>query len=607
MPEAVESNLKGIRRLIAWLRGLLAASAVLPLIVMALVASQNYRQVMEDADRVVQRTVDILAEHTLKVFETEELILDRIEGRLAGLGWDEIDRSAEITPFLRSLEAGRGQVVSIWLIDADGYVRNASVPWQPALNGADRDYVAVHRERADAGTFVGSAYTGRTTGAPSFGLSRRRSRPADGGFDGVIAISVSAGYFQSFFRSVIPEPDHVAILFRADGQVLARDPPATAMPVQIAPSARLGRAIRDAETGVLWQVSPVDGVERLVGYRRIAGYPLYVAFGMAAPVVLAPWYDALLVYGAGIGAAGIVLFFATLLALRHTRREALALHRLLGEMRRRTETEAALRQAQKMEAVGQLTGGLAHDFNNFLTVIAGSLERLDGICADVPKAARPLSHALQGVEGAANVVRQLLAFSRQQQPQRETLDLNEVVRGIADLLRQALPSHIEFQLDLSDDLLRTVADRNQLETALLNLVVNARDAMPEGGRLTIVTRNCTVAADAAAGSLDGPDKAVAAADLAPGGYVGLAVTDTGHGMLPEVLQHVFKPFFTTKGPERGTGLGLSMVDDFARRSGGGLTIRSAPGRGTTIRVLLPCEIAAAAESPASMRKAASAR
>src|SRR5689334_23288122 len=196
MSEAVESNLKGIRRLIVWLRGLLVASAVLPVVVMALVAWQNYRQVMEGANRVVRRTVDILAEHTLKVFETEELILDRIETRIAGLSWDEIDRSAEIAAFLRSLEAGRNQVVSIWLTDNDGYVRNASMPWRPALSLADRDYVAVHKERADAGTFIGGAYIGRTTGLPSFGMSRRRSRPTDGGFDGVIAVSVSAGYFE---------------------------------------------------------------------------------------------------------------------------------------------------------------------------------------------------------------------------------------------------------------------------------------------------------------------------------------------------------------------------------------------------------------------------
>jgi signal transduction histidine kinase len=189
------------------------------------------------------------------------------------------------------------------------------------------------------------------------------------------------------------------------------------------------------------------------------------------------------------------------------------------------------------------------------------------------------------------------------------LDLSAVVRGIADLLQQALPGQVEFHLDLSDSLRRTVADRNQLEAALLNLVVNARDAMPEGGRLTVATRNCTVAADAAAGgSLDDPDNAVAAG-VAPGNYVELAVTDTGHGMPPEVLRRVFEPFFTTKGPEQGTGLGLSMVDDFARRSGGGVTVRSAPGCGTTIRILLPREavVTVAAEPPVSVRKAASAK
>jgi two-component system NtrC family sensor kinase len=600
MSDAVTSNLEGIHRLIAWLRGLLAASAVLPFVVMAVIAWHSHREVIEHAERVVRRTVDILAEHTLKVLDTEELILDGVEARIAGLSWDEIGA------FLRSLNAGRDQIASIWLIDAGGYVRNASLPWQPGLRGADRDYVAIHRERADAGTYLSRAYVGRTTGEPSFALSRRRSRPADGGFDGVIAVAVSSRYFQSFFSSIVPEPDHAAILFRDDGQILAHDPPSSASPSSsIAPDDPLAQTPRDENAGLLWRTSPADGVTRLLGYRRVAGYPLYVGLGVAAPAVLAPWYASLLVYGGGIGAAGIVLFLVTLLALRQTQREAAALHHLVEETRRHAETEAALRQAQKMEAVGQLTGGLAHDFNNFLTVIGGSLDRLEGVCASVPNAAVPLSHALQAVDGAVQVTRQLLAFSRRQQLHPEPLDPNAVVRGIGDLLRQLLPGRIEFGLELSGGVWRTVADRNQLETALLNLVVNARDAMPEGGRLTVATENWTVAAAASAGSPDAADTVIPA-ELAPGDYVSLAVVDTGHGMPPEVLRHVFEPFFTTKGPGQGTGLGLSMVYGVARQCGGGVTIRSAPGYGTTIRILLPREARVPTAEPAASAKGAAA-
>ncbi len=242
-------------------------------------------------------------------------------------------------------------------------------------------------------------------------------------------------------------------------------------------------------------------------------------------------------------------------------------------------TEAALRQSQKMEAVGQLTGGIAHDFNNLLQGITGSLEiiqrrletgRLDGID-------RFLAGATNAANRAAALTHRLLAFSRRQPLDPRPVGANPLIASMEDLLRRTIGEHIDLELMLAEDLWWTLCDHNQLENAILNLVINARDAMPDGGRLTIETSNVAVdAADAAAHR-----------DLEAGDYVSIRVTDTGTGMDEDTIARAFEPFFTTKPLGQGTGLGLSMIYGFARQSEGQAIIESECGRGTTFRLLLP--------------------
>jgi PAS domain S-box-containing protein len=239
------------------------------------------------------------------------------------------------------------------------------------------------------------------------------------------------------------------------------------------------------------------------------------------------------------------------------------------------EAETQLHQAQKMESVGQLTGGLAHDFNNLLTVVIGNLDAvLERVQGDTRRA---IEGALRAAERGAALVQRLLAFSRRQTLVPESINLGDMVSGIEDLLRRTLGEHIEIEMKLARDLGPALADRAQVESALLNLAVNARDAMPEGGKLTIETGNTHLDEHYAAHN----------AEVAPGDYIMLAVTDTGSGMPPEVVQRAFEPFFTTKGVGKGTGLGLSMIYGFAKQSGGHLKIYSEVGHGTTVRLYLP--------------------
>ena len=255
-------------------------------------------------------------------------------------------------------------------------------------------------------------------------------------------------------------------------------------------------------------------------------------------------------------------------------RDLSAQHR---EQAERTKLEAQLHQAQKMEAIGNLTGGMAHDFNNMLGVIIGNIDLLRDLKGDDPDIDELAHEALDAAFRGADLTRRLLAFARQQPLRPQHVDVNELVSGITRLLRRTIGEDIEISLDLAAELGPVVVDPAQLEASLTNLATNARDAMPEGGRLMIVTANRTLDTDYAAQH----------AEVVAGGYVMLEVSDTGCGMTPEVMHRIFEPFFTTKSRDKGTGLGLSMVFGFIKQSGGHIGVYSEPGIGTTFRLFLP--------------------
>jgi PAS domain S-box-containing protein len=259
----------------------------------------------------------------------------------------------------------------------------------------------------------------------------------------------------------------------------------------------------------------------------------------------------------------------------------------LRDLTDRKRADAQLQQAQKMEAVGQLTGGVAHDFNNLLTVIIGNLELAQLFELDSPSASESLQHALAAAEKGAALTHRLLAFSRQQPLVPVGTNLNEMIRGMIELLRRTLGEDIEIEVRPAGGLWPELADVSQVESALLNLTINARDAMPRGGKLTIETGNVSLDAEYAARNLD----------VEPGDYVMLAVTDTGTGMPAEVVERAFDPFFTTKEVGKGSGLGLSMIYGFAKQSHGHVKIYSEVGHGTTVRLYLPRATGEEAETP----------
>lgn len=679
---------------------LLAGSIVLPLIVFMAAAHFAYQKETAEARLQLSASIDILHEHAVKVFETLDLASAQVDQLLFGLQDEEIrQREGALSPRLRSLVERLPQIQDIWVLDRDGrpLVTGNVYPLPPGLNLSDRDYYRVFREGQLSATdvYISGVLQGRVQNVTFFQLSqpRRVSATLGNGFAGVTAISVNPSYFADFFKQLVPRSLDAATLMRADGTILARQPPAPPSFRRVIQGSSFLQAIgQSPERGMFEAHSAVDGEHRVVGYRKLPDRPVYVLAGIEKSTINAAWRSTIgtyLLYGVP---ATLALIGLALVAIQRTRKEAQALRRLADKTRERDrawnmsqdllviaeqdgtihavngawtitlgwneadligrnaldfvhpddreaghtavahvsldesgrhenryrhkdgsyrwiswstardgellyasgrnitaekeaalaleKAEAQLRQSQKMEAVGQLTGGIAHDFNNLLTVVIGNLDMLRRRLQDNTdgRTNRHLTHALEGARRAAQLTQRLLAFSRQSPLAPEVVDLNKLVAGMSDLLQRTLGQDIAVETILAGGLWRAEVDANQLENAILNLSVNARDAMPDGGKLTIETANTY---------LEDSYAITATETIQPGQYVMICISDTGSGMTPEIKARVFEPFFTTKPVGKGTGLGLAQVYGFARQSKGHVAIYSEPGEGTTIKLYFP--------------------
>jgi signal transduction histidine kinase/ActR/RegA family two-component response regulator len=547
---------------------LIIASIVLPLFVFGLAAAQNRSHLVESAEVEARRVARIFAEHALKLFETDEQILRRIDTRLRGMTWDDVRASGEVRAFLTRISSETAHLRGTGLIGPDGRLAQLSGTDTPAVDLSDRDYV---REAPGdvPHSYVSSPVVGRISGESLFRVSRRT---AEGPESGVIFVTMDPRYLVEFYRTSTRDGDSVTMA-RADGTVLVRDPPVTTGTDVLSPGSGLMRSVARTPSGVYRTTSELDRVERIHAYEKVGPYPIYVSYGLSLTGVMREWRWNLAAYGLVAALSSVGLAALSLLAMRVATQERRSFRRWQDEARRREAAEAALRQAQKMEAVGQLTGGVAHDFNNLLTVIIGNLDMARRRMS-VPdeRVSRAVDNALQGANRAALLVERLLVFSRRQPLAPRSVDLKTLIAGMEDLLHRSLGENVALAVAIPSDIRPVSTDPNQLETALVNLAVNARDAMPEGGRLSITARN------AGADGVQG---------LEPGDYVVIEVADTGEGMPPEVVERIFEPFFTTKPIGQGTGLGLSQVYGLARQSGGTVIVDSRPGHGTRVLLYFP--------------------
>ena len=589
---------------------LLAVSILLPLVLFGLAAWQNRRDVVQAAERRVERTTRILHEHAMKVFETHQLMLDQINDHLVAVDWSKPADVDDVRGLLVHLSELLPQVADVTITDAQGKVRvsSALAPGEAAPNLADRDYFRALKATPSSLPYVSRGAMGRLSGTPVFTMAQRVRSKVIGGFDGVVAVAIEQSYFREFYSQAEREYSHLVILARTDGGVLASEPmlPAVVTPPRAMFRLKLDALSRDA----VIRPGMVDGVRRIFGYERVGAYPVVIGFGITWKSALLPWWRNMWGYGLVAALSSLALLGVSGFAMRQIALEQRASERwrrsaaqLSTEMAGRARVEEQLRQSQKMEAVGRLTGGIAHDFNNLLTVVIGSLDLLGRRMKDAdPRHRELVANAVDGASRAAALTQRLLAFSRQQPLDPKPLAVNGLVEGMRSLLARTLRESVAIDLKLDADADRASVDPNQLENAILNLCVNAMDAMPRGGTLTVSTSEVELDAGYCA----------AQEELAPGPYVAVAVADTGTGMPPDVLARAFEPFFTTKAVGKGTGLGLAQVYGFARQSGGHADIETAEGVGTTIRILLPRLAAnsgnvvpiAAATLPVETRRAA---
>jgi len=564
------------------LRLLLVALIVLPLMVFAFAAWVSYGNQQADARDRLERTLGMVHEHAVKVFETFEISERYLEELFRDVSDDEIRaREAEYSARLLSLQRLVPQLRDLWVIDAKGHplVSGTVFPMPRTLELADRDYFRAHVDGRQVETFISEPVAARVGDQRFFAITRKRL-DENGAFNGVYLVSIAPDYFVDFYSRLPRAETSVTALVRGDGTILARYPIVSDKIERLPPTSLVRQALQqNAPAGVVTGTSALDGITRLFAFRKLPNADVFVVTGMETAQIRNDWLALIsthLMFGIP---ATMAMFALGMMVLRRTRREMRAYEKLREEIALRQTTEQALRQAQKMEAVGRLTGGIAHDFNNLLTAIGGNIDiALRRLQTEDGRIARSLNAARQATQRAATLVQRLLAFSRQHPQEIRAVDINRLVQGMSELLHRTLGESVTIETVLAGGLWKCAIDPNQLENALVNLAVNARDAMPEGGRLTIETANAY---------LDENYVQRTGGDFKAGQYVMVAVSDTGTGMVPEVKERAFEPFFTTKPVGAGSGLGLSMVYGFVKQSHGHLQVYSEPGEGTSLKLYFP--------------------
>ncbi|HEX3346689.1 MAG TPA: response regulator [Acetobacteraceae bacterium] len=541
---------------------------------------------IRDTEHQMARLDMVFAEQTGRAVETVDLTVRSVVDTLAAAPAGD---TATFEQLLRRRIAGVRQVSDLFVANAAGEIiyksREGLGPSLPPPGMSLLEYFRIHPEDELRISEPLLDPAGKWTA-----FMARRTKDASGTFSGMVLAGLNLAYFEDFYKAVELNENGAILLHRRDGTVLARYPPvADLIGKSYADLPPFSEILSKQIAGTVLMDSPLDGSRRVLAIRALKAFPLAVNVSVDEASVLHGWWRSTIYFAIAAATAGIVLA-ALLFMLSYRSREIERLLRaaesareaaeraneqLVQQMQERERAEAALRQAQRMEAIGQLTGGVAHDFNNLLTVVLGNIDLLQ-LSEKLETRSNDLLNTMRAAaERGATLTSQLLAFARRQPLVPRDVNVNKLVADMDDLMQSALGSRITIATKLDPNLWQASVDPTQIELVILNLAINARDAMPGGGTLTIATRN------AVRSSPVRPEEPMA------GDYVEVTVCDTGTGMTPNVLARAFEPFFTTKGPGAGSGLGLPQVLGFATQSGGGVRVDSAVGHGTSVHVYLP--------------------
>ena len=570
--------------------GVLLAGTV-PLAFLAAVASSTYDDAMRAAEGSLDGLTQAAEMHARRVMERNDVVLQQISRLLK----DDDDaavqaRERELRELARAILVRLPQLGSLSVRDGEGRLLVSTLPFPfPASHRTGVRNDSSEGGRGEPRSVLIDPITGEAQ------LRITRPRPAAPGKPtGVVELTVSSSHFTEFYRQLTNGGSRAsAAILTEEGFVLASWPPelgATALP----PDSSLVRAAKGPSGwGIVRSDVLAPGDRRHAVFRRVAEHPLFVVAFQDRAAITAGWKRHMLVLSAIVVPITLALVLASWLALLRTRREMEARLRLEREAEQRRMAEEALRHAQKLDALGQLAGGLAHDFANLLTVVSNSAELLKQAIPSA--AARPeLATMLRAVRSGSALTGRLLAFSRRQTLSPEVLDPATALADMLEMLQTTAGRGVTVQVRVAADTPQIEVDRAELQMALINLVANARDAVGQQGSLTVHGRR---------GSSDErPERH-------PLGYAVISVSDHGPGMSGEVQDRAFEPFFTTKPAGSGTGLGLSQVYGFCKQAGGGVEIRSDLGIGTTVSMFLPAsgKTAAAMHKPTAETERLSAR
>jgi two-component system NtrC family sensor kinase len=574
-PDPAASNrLEALR----WLKLAIVLAAVLPLAFFVAAAYFDYRSTVKNAEARSQQAAQIAEEHASRVFVMHDVISRQVLHSLAKASDTQIrEQEAMLHGQIKNLAEGLThiQAITVWNPAGKLLVTSSVFPAPSALDISDREHFRIHRSRRDS-LLISEVQQSRSTGEPAIDLSTRRTLP-DGSFGGVVATAVSPGHFAGFYRTLeSAEPGLSIALLREDGHLLARWPAASAVSKLDPAGVTMTALLAGSPEGMLDARSAVDGLRRIGAFRKVGSHPLYIVAGIDHSRILAAWQRR-----------------TVLLAAFHPAGIACARLRLLDRPAPHPARTACVRAAEAGVGIPLQGGGGAApgaEAGGARAVDRGRRSRLqqsaDGggqqSAAVVETRAAdsrqsPDVRDRPRVIGGTRLTRQLLAFSRRQAVTPHVISINDAVPAMLDLLRTSLGSSIRLQFFAHAPSAFVRVDAAEFELALLNLALNARDAMQKGGELTIATRTASLAGQSA--------------DLQPGEYVVVTVTDTGPGVPEALLARVFEPFFTTKKPGQGTGLGLSQVYGFCLQAGGIARMVSKPHTGTVVSLFLPAAAA----------------
>ncbi|WP_277183774.1 hybrid sensor histidine kinase/response regulator [Caballeronia sp. BR00000012568055] len=550
----------------------LAASVLIPLACLSIYGYYDIQRRYVDAEELTERLSRVANEHALKVLDLNQQLEARVVDMLGDS--DDANITSRQEALHRTLDDMSGtlpQVAAISVFSAEGVLlANSRFYPAPSVSIADRDDFVSARAVAPV-TYFSLPLRGKVAQSDVFTTTMGRISH-DGHFLGVVSIALKRSYFTDFYRELAAGDQALVIgLYRRDGGILVRYPanPDGTQPTTNSP---FTNAFRNNELyGRLQMSSSIDHVERVLAYRRVGDYPLYVATGYATSVIETYWLYHLMLVSAIAALPCLAIWLLIAFSIRRVNAEQAAWERWQAEVATRLSMEASSRQLRRMGALGNLVANVAHDFNNLLMVVASNMElarhkHFNDVESEVLAVERATS-------GAESLARRLLSVARKSPLKQELLDPTAWLRSVLDTVRAAVHLNVTVTLELSPDVWWVTADHVELELALVNIAVNAHEAMPHGGRIVIRCQNARVRGNET--------------DIPDGEYVLVSITDNGEGMPDAVLRRAFEPLFTTKERGAGTGLGLAQVMSACEQAGGTARITSVPGAGTTVRLYLP--------------------